>query len=130
MVPVEPEVCTTLTAVPISGIVFVTENDPTIVWRPAAPEESDSVRLFRFVKASRPTVPDVPASETVQEELVTLGTVYEPVTVLALIPNARPLLSANVMALSRLLVVPALTRIFEIVAALDSIAVVRYAPDV
>jgi len=48
---------------------------PTIVWLPPAPVERERVTPFRLVKASLPTVPEVPASETVQLELVTVGTV-------------------------------------------------------
>src|SRR5262245_49015116 len=49
--------------------------DPTMVWEPPAPDESESVTPFRLVKARRATVPLVALSETVQLELVTVGTV-------------------------------------------------------
>jgi hypothetical protein len=52
-----------------------------MVWEPPAPVESESVTPFRFVKASRASVPDVAASETVIEEFVTVGTVYDAITV-------------------------------------------------
>jgi len=51
-----------------------------------------------------------------------------PVIVPAFRPNDRPLELAKVNALARFEVVPALNRIFEIVAAFESIAVVRYGP--
>ena len=49
--------------------------EPTMVCKPAAPVERESVTPFRLVNASRATVPLVAESETVQEELVTVGTV-------------------------------------------------------
>jgi hypothetical protein len=52
-----------------------------MVCNPPVPLDRESVTPFRFVKASLPTVPLVAASETVQELLVTVGTVYEANTV-------------------------------------------------
>ena len=48
-----------------------------MVWDPPAPVDKESVTPLRFVNANRARVPEVPASLTVIDEFVTVGTVYE-----------------------------------------------------
>jgi hypothetical protein len=89
--------------------------------------ESDSVKPLEFVNASRPTVAEVTASETVHDLFVTVGTVYDAVTVDPFNPNEKLFEFENTTADRLFDVVPAETLILLIVAALLCMAVVSHA---